>query len=150
MLWLLPYLKWLHILGAIAGLGANLTFPVWLKLAKREPNAVRFTVYGIEVVEKVANAGYATVLLTGIGMVLITNIPWTTPWLLSALFLFGAIGIVIGSLYLPAQKKLNVYAEQPESPQYFAAQKRTVSIMITVIVLVVSIEFLMTVKPALW
>lgn len=150
MLWLLPYFKWLHILGAITGLGASLTFPLWLQLAKREPGAVRFTVHGIEFVEKLANVGYAIVLLTGIGMVLITNIPWTTPWLLSALILFGAIGVVIGLLYLPAQKKLNAYAGQPDSLEYFVAQKRAVSIMITVIVLVVSIEFLMTVKPALW
>lgn len=150
MLGLLPYLKWLHILGAITRLGASLTFPIWLRLARREPSAVRFTVRGIEVIEKVANAGYATVLLSGVGMVLATNLPWTTPWLLSALVLFGVIGLVIGVFYLPTQKKLIGYAEQPASPEYLAAQKRAIAVMIVVIILVVSIEFLMTVKPALW
>jgi hypothetical protein len=42
------------------------------------------------------------------------------------------------------------YAEQPASPEYLAAQKRAIAVMIVVIILVVSIEFLMTVKPALW
>jgi uncharacterized membrane protein len=147
---LYPYLKWLHILGAIAGLGANFTYPVWLRLARRDPNATEFTLKGIESVEKVANAGYATVLITGVSMVLIAKIPWSTPWLLAALTLFATIGVVIAVLYIPAQREQNALAGQPTTAEYQRAEEKTSRAGVIVIILVVAIEFLMTVKPALW
>jgi uncharacterized membrane protein len=150
MITLYSILKWLHVLGAIAGLGANFTYPIWLRLARSEPGATRFTVRGIESVEKIANAGYATVLITGVSMVLLAGISWTTPWLLSALVLFALIGIVIGVYYVPAQKKQHTLADRPTSPEYLAAEERASRVGVLVILLVVAIEFLMTVKPALW
>ena len=42
MLALLPYLKWLHILSAIAALGANFTYPIWTRLAAKDPASTRF------------------------------------------------------------------------------------------------------------
>lgn len=150
MLALLPYLLWLHILGSITALGANFTYPIWLRLARKEPAATRFTLHGIEAVEKVANTGYALLLITGIAMLLVGGIPWTTPWVLSGLVLFVIVGAIAGALYVPAQKKQIVLANNPESPEYKAAEERTSQIGILVILLVVLIEFLMTVKPALW
>jgi uncharacterized membrane protein len=150
MLALLPYLRWLHILGAIAALGANFTYPIWLRLARKEPGATRFTVHGIEAVERVANAGYGLLLLTGIVMILVGNIPWTTPWLLSGIILFVVVGFIAGVFYLPAQKKQIALADKPTSPEYLAAEDRASRIGTLVILLVVLIEFLMTVKPALW
>ena len=150
MIVLFPYLKWLHILGAIIGLGASFTYPLWLKVAKRQPANTSFIVHGIESVEKVANLGYAVVLITGIAMVLVAGIPFTTSWLLTALILFASIGVVVGVLYLPAQKAQAALADRPESPEYLAAEERTTRILVAVILLVVAIEFLMTVKPRLW
>lgn len=146
----MPYLKWLHILGAIAALGANFTYPIWLRLARREPGATQFTLHGIEAVERVANTGYALLFLTGVTMLLVGGIPWTTPWILSGLVLFFAVGFIAGVFYLPAQKAQNKLADNPTSPEYLAAEERTSRIGILVIILVVLIEFLMTVKPALW
>ncbi|MEX2160693.1 MAG: DUF2269 family protein [Anaerolineales bacterium] len=150
MLALLPYLKWLHILGAIAALGANFTYPIWLRLARRDPVATRFTLHGIESVEKVANLGYALLFLTGVAMLLVGNIPWSTPWVLSSLVLFAVVGFIAGVLYIPVQKKQNALADKATSPEYLAAEERTNRIGILVILLVVLIEFLMTVKPRLW
>jgi len=150
MLALLPYLLWLHILGAITALGANFTYPIWLRLARREPEATRFTLHGIEAVEKVANTGYAILFLTGIAMLFVGNIPWTTPWVLSGLILFFVLGLIAGVFYIPAQKAQNALADKPTSPEYLAAEERTSRIGILVILLVVLIELLMTVKPALW
>lgn len=149
MLALLPYLRWLHILGAIAALGANFTYPIWLRLARKEPSATAFTMRGIEAVERVANAGYVLLLLTGIAMILVGNIPWTTPWLLSGIVLFVVLGFIAGVFYVPAQKKQIAFAEKPSSPEYKAAEERANLIGTLVIVLVVLIEFLMTVKPTL-
>ncbi len=150
MLVLLPYLKWLHILGAIAALGANFTYPIWLQLARKEPSATRFTLHGIEAVEKVANSGYAVLFLTGVAMLLVGGIPWTTPWVLTGLILFFVVGGSAGALYIPAQKKQNALADNPTSVEYLAAEDRASRIGAIVIILVVLIEFLMTVKPALW
>lgn len=150
MIVLFPYLKWLHILGAIIGLGASFTYPLWLKLARRQPANTRFIVNGIESVEKVANLGYVTVLITGIAMMLVAGIPFTTSWLLTALILFVSIGIVVGVLYVPAQKNQAALADNPQSPEYLAAEERVTRILVAVILLVIVIEFLMTVKPRLW
>jgi len=150
MLAFLPYLKWLHILGAIAALGANFTYPIWLRLARREPESTRFTLHGIEAVERIANTGYGLLLLTGIAMLFVSGIPWTTPWVLSGLILFVIVGAIAGLLYIPAQKKQVALADKPTSPEYIAADERTSRIGILVILLVVLIEFIMTIKPALW
>ena len=150
MLALLPYLLWLHILGAITALGANFTYPIWARLARREPESTRFTLQGIEAVEKVANAGYGVLFLTGIAMLLVSGIPWTTPWVLSGLILFFIVGAIAGLLYIPAQKKQAALSDKPTSPEYIAADERASRIGVLVILLVVLIEFLMTVKPALW
>lgn len=147
---LYPYLKWLHVLGAIAALGANFTYPIWTRLARKDPNATRFSLRGIEAVEKVANAGYAILLLTGVAMVLLANIPWTTPWVLSALILLGVVIFVVAAFYVPAQKKQHSLVINPTSSEYLAAEDRTSRFGVLVIVLVVAIEFLMTVKPVLW
>ena len=150
MLALLPYLKWLHILSAIAALGANFTYPIWTRLAAKDPASTRFTLHGIEAVEKLANAGYALLLITGIAMLLVGGIPWTTPWVLSGIILFVIVGAIAGTLYVPAQRKQFALADNPTSAEYKAAEERTSRIGILVILLVVLIEFLMTVKPALW
>jgi uncharacterized membrane protein len=147
---LYPYFKWLHILGAIAALGANFTYPIWLRLARKEPSSTRFTLHGIEAVEKIANAGYAILLLTGVAMVLLANIPWTTPWLLSALVLLAIVIFVVAAFYVPAQKKQQALVDKPTSAEYLAAEDRAARFGVLVILLVVAIEFLMTVKPALW
>ncbi|MGH2582875.1 MAG: DUF2269 family protein [Anaerolineales bacterium] len=150
MLTLLPYLRWLHILGAIAALGANFTYPIWLRLARKEPDSTAFAVRGIEAVERVANAGYGLLLITGIAMILIGNIPWTTPWLLSGIVLFVVVGFTAGVFYVPAQKKQIAFADKPTSPEYLAAEERANRVGVLVILLVILIEFLMTVKPRLW
>lgn len=104
---LLPYLKWLHILGAITALGANFTYPIWLRLARKDPASTRFTLHGIEAVERVANTGYAVLFLTGIALLLVGGISWTTPWVLAGLVLFLMVGFIAGVFYIPAQKAPN-------------------------------------------
>jgi hypothetical protein len=69
---------------------------------------------------------------------------------LSGLILFVIVGAIAGLLYIPAQKKQVALADKPTSPEYTAAEERTSRIGILVILLVVLIEFIMTIKPALW
>lgn len=83
-------------------------------------------------------------------MVLLANIPWTTPWVLSALILLGVVIFVVAAFYVPAQKKQHSLVINPTSSEYLAAEDRTSRFGVLVIVLVVAIEFLMTVKPVLW
>jgi uncharacterized membrane protein len=150
MLALLPYLKLIHILSAVAALGANFTYPIWTRLAAKQTGSTRFMLSGIEAVEKLANAGYALLLISGIAMIFVGNIPWTTPWLLSGLILFVVVGAIAGIFYIPAQRKQIALADKSTSPEYKAAEDRASRIGVLVILLVVLIEFLMTVKPALW
>ena len=150
MLALLPYLKLLHILGAVTALGANFTYPIWLRLGRKETSATRFALHGIEAVEKVANSGYVVLLLTGVAMLYVGGIAWTTPWVLTGLILFFVVGGIAGVLYIPAQRKQNALSDNPTSSEYLAAEDRASRTGVVVIILVVIIEFLMTVKPALW
>jgi hypothetical protein len=100
--------------------------------------------------ENWAGVGYGTLFVSGVAMVLLAGYAWTTPWILSALILFAVIGFIAGRLYGPALRSQVALADKPESADYKAAEDRAGKVGALLILLVVLIELLMTVKPALW
>jgi uncharacterized membrane protein len=144
------WIKWLHVLGAIIALGANLTYPIWDTQARKDPKSTKFMLGGITALEKWAGVGYATLVLSGVAMILLAGYAWTTPWIISSLGLFVVVGFIAGRFYSPALRAQAALADKPESAEYEAAEVRSAKIGILVILLVVLIELLMTVKPALW
>jgi uncharacterized membrane protein len=143
-------LKWLHVLGAIVALGANITYPIWLRLASGNAGSTKFVLGGIHRLERIANASYGFVFLSGIAMLFTASIPWTTPWVLSSIVLFIAVGFTGGMLYTPAFRKQMELAENPDSAEYKAAEERANRLGVVATLLTVLIVFLMTVKPRLW
>ena len=54
MLYLL--LKWLHVLLAIAAVGTNLTYGVWIARARRQPELLPFALRGVKLLDdRIAN-----------------------------------------------------------------------------------------------
>lgn len=143
-------LKWLHILLAIAAIGTNLTYSVWLIRASKRPEVLPFTLRGVKILDDwIANPSYALLLVTGIGLVLIGAWPLTTTWILISLVLY-VLAVVLGLVgYTPTlrrQIKL-VDGGKYESQEYAALDRRGRILGIVLAVLVVAIVFLMVVKP---
>lgn len=143
-------LKWLHILLAIAAIGTNLTYSVWLIRASKRPEVLPFTLRGVKILDDwIANPSYALLLATGIGLVLIGAWPLTTTWILISLVLY-VLAVVLGLVgYTPTlrrQIKL-VDGGKYESQEYAALDRRGRILGIVLAVLVVAIVFLMVVKP---
>ena len=86
---LLVIVKWIHVLAAIAAVGANLTYGLWISRAAREPQTLPFVLRSIHVIDsRLANPCYGLLLVTGLVMAYLLPIPLTTPWLLTAIVLY--------------------------------------------------------------
>lgn len=58
--------KWIHVLSAIAALGSNFTFAIWLASAARNPQALTYTLQTIKLIdERLSNWAYRLLLITG-------------------------------------------------------------------------------------
>jgi uncharacterized membrane protein len=146
-------IKWIHVLAAITAVGANITYAMWIARAAREPDVLPFVLRTISTIDRrLANPNYAVLLLTGSLMALQIRIPFTTPWLLTALvlyFLAALLGIV---LYAPTarQQRQILETEGFDSPNYKSVARRATWLGIVVTVDVIVIVFLMVMKPMLW
>ena len=142
--------KWLHVLLAIAAVGTNLTYGVWLTRAGRDPAALPFTLRGVKILDdRIANPAYGLLLLSGV--MLLALGPWMPPptWLVAALVIFVVV-VVIGTVgYTPTLRSQIRLAESsgPASPEYQRLATRGQRLGILLAVLVVAISFLMVVKP---
>jgi uncharacterized membrane protein len=150
---LYPVIKWLHILAAIAALGSNLTYGIWLSYAEREEKALAFALRGIQRLDqRLANPSYGVLLVTGVLMVLLARLPLTLPWLLVALVLYVLTALLGIFAYAPLLRRQMSLAETagPASPEYRATAVRSLQLGVLTIVIVAAIVFLMVVKPTLW
>lgn len=143
-------LKWIHILSAIVAVGTGATYAVWLRAAGEDKASTRFALNGIARLEKLANPSYGVLFLSGVAMLFVNGIPWTTPWVLSGIVIFVIMGALGGMGYAPALRKQNELADKPDSPEYLAAQERANRVGVAILLLAVIVEYLMTAKPLLW
>ena len=127
----------IHILGAVLALGAPMAAPL---LRRRS----------LMLDKQLANAGYAVLLLTGLGLIAYSGLAWTTPWILISFALYGVAGILALVGYLPGLRDQRRHAAQPESPAYLDAEERANTYSIFLSLIMVAIVYLMTVKPPLW
>ena len=150
---LFPLLKWLHILAAIVAVGANATYGIWLARASRNTEALPFTLRTIKLIDDwLANPAYASQLVTGLLMVFVLPLPLTTPWLLTALILYGILVLVGLGGYTPTLRRQIQLLDREgfQSTAYQALARRGTILGIILAVLAITIVFLMVVKPALW
>ncbi len=151
MLFLL--LKWIHVLAAIAAVGANITYGIWLTRASQQPQVLPFTLRGVKLIDdRIANPAFGLLLVTGLLMLFVLPLPLTTPWVLTALVLYIFV-VLIGLLgYTPTlRRQIQVLdSEGAASPNYQALARRGTMLGAVLGVLVIVIVFLMVVKPGLW
>ena len=147
------FIKYIHILSAIAAVGANITYGIWIARASREPKELPFILRNIQFIDRrVANPCYGLLLLTGVLMALLAPISLTTPWLLSALILYVTAALLGIFAYAPVMRRQIqlLDSEGFNSPAYQVAEKRSRMIGILVTADVLLILLLMVVKPAPW
>jgi len=144
-------LKILHVLAAITALGANLTYPFWLRRAGTDRDRVLDALDGIRALDRrVANPAYIVVFILGIFLVLTGNLSFTTFWIAAAIVLFIVVAVLGAVAYAPALRRQEAEARADvRSPAYAAAARRQNVIGGVVTLLVVAIVFLMVAKPTL-
>lgn len=146
-------LRFIHVLLAISAAGSNITYGVWLARAGREPEHLPHVLRGVKILDdRIANPAYGLLFVTGVAMLYVGKIAWTTPWLLSAIVLYVALLLVGLRGYAPLLRRQISVLERSghASPEYREVESRARVVGILLAVLVVVIVFLMVTKPPLW
>jgi uncharacterized membrane protein len=149
---LYTFLKFLHVVFAIVAIGFNVSYAVWLRRAVNAPEHAAHILRGIKVLDdRFATPAYVLLLITGLWMVFVADIPLSTFWIAVALVLY--VGLVVGGMlfYTPVLRRQTALAEggRSDSDEYRAAAKRGTVVGAVLVLLVFVIEFLMVTKPTL-
>jgi uncharacterized membrane protein len=145
--------KFVHVLLAIIAVGFNATYGVWLTRVAREPVPTQsFVLRGIKRLDDwFANPAYVLLAVTGVTMVLLGELRFTTFWIAGGIVLW-AIAVALGFFVYTPMVRNQIHSLEtagPESADYkrYAANARFLGIALAVIV--VAIVFLMVTKPTL-
>jgi uncharacterized membrane protein len=144
--------KFVHILSAIVAVGTNVTYGLIMARSATQPDHERFALDVVKTIDgRLANPGYAILLVTGIWMVFISPFDITELWIVAALVLYAATAVGGVAIYSPILKRQNqvLDSEGPASPAYRALADRARAVGIVLTALVVIIVFLMVTKPTL-
>jgi uncharacterized membrane protein len=144
-------LKLIHILLAIAAVGANFTYGVWIMRARANPAFAAVALRGVKLIDdRIANPAYLLMLPTGAAMVWIAGYGFGTRWIAWATGLW-ALAVLLGYLgYTPslAAQIRAIEADGPDSPAALAAAKRGGVFSALLGVVILAIVVLMVFKPA--
>ena len=142
-------LKLLHVVAAIIAVGTNVTYFFWLQRAKTAAPPSDVLLEGIQSLDrKLANPAYVVLPVTGIIMVLIGEIGFTTFWVATAIGLYIAMGAFAGIAFSPAlRRQVELARAGAAADDYAAATRRTMVTGTITMLLIVAILYLMVVKP---
>lgn len=149
----------LHVLGAIAGLGVNLTYLPLMAFGERAGAKQRaFVFHAIRRLDRrLATPAYGTQLVTGLLLVWLLRIDlFATSWLEAGigLYIFTLVFAIV--VYAPAFRRQLALADMladgdgVATPDYRAAAARSTRMGVVTIAVVVGIVVLMVSKPHLW
>ncbi len=145
-------IRYVHVLLAIVAVGFNASYGIWLARAAREPAHLGHVLRGIKVLDdRFANPAYGLLIVTGLSMVWVNQIPLLqTRWVLSALVLYAILLIVGFGVYTPTLRRQISLLESagPTSADYLALASRGRITGIFLAVVALAIVFLMVTKPA--
>ncbi|MGH2724104.1 MAG: DUF2269 family protein [Actinomycetota bacterium] len=146
------WLKFVHVLAAIVAVGFNASYGVWLARVAKSPEHQGHVLRTIKVLDdRFANPAYGLLLITGLSMVFVADIPLSTLWIALGLGLYS-LAVLLGIAgYTPTLRK-QIAALEAEGPQSHAYQRlaaRGRALGMVLAVLVVGIVFLMVTKPTL-
>lgn len=150
----------LHVLGAIAGLGTNLTFGLIMAFGERTGGHARvFAIRTIQTLDRrLANPAYVAQLATGLVLVWLSKIDlFGTSWLLLGIGLYAAVAVLGVTVYGPVLRKQTALAEQlaadgeeGTAADYREVARRSTMLGVLATIMVVAIVALMVAKPQLW
>lgn len=146
------FIKALHVLLAIIAVGFNASYGIWLGRAAKEPDHELHVLRTIKVLDdRFANPAYALLLISGVAMVLIADIPLTTFWIAASLVLYVILVIVGLGLYTPTLRRQiqALETEGAESANYKRLATRGNVVGMSLAIPVVVIVFFMVLKPTL-
>lgn len=146
----LAALKLLHVLLAIVAVGANLTFPLWIRLAERDPAHLRFTLLGIRWLDRyVTIPTYGLLALTGLALAVLGAVPLTTGWLAVSIALYVGVAVLGFTVYRPVSgaRLAALESGSPGDLAYRRARQQARALDGTVIAAVLVILALMVLKP---
>jgi len=142
-------LKLIHVLAAIVAVGANVTYFVWLSRTRRQPEQAAYVLPGIKALDaRVANPAYVVLPITGIFMVLEADLGFTTFWIITAIILYVAMGVIAGVLFSPSlRRQVELATTGAEPSAYAQAARRTTVTGVITMVPIAAILYLMVIKP---
>src|SRR2546421_4795928 len=143
--------KFVHVLLAIIAVGFNATYGVWLARVAGEPVPTQsFVLHGIKRLDDwFANPAYVLLAVTGVTMVFVGELRFTTFWIAGGIVLW-AIAVALGFFVYTPMLRSQIRALEtsgPESEDYrrYAADARVMGIFLAAILRVV--VFLLVAKP---
>jgi len=143
--------KFLHILLAIAAVGFNASYAIWLVRARNHPEHLDFALRGVKFMDDyIANPAYIGLLITGLAMVLL--LPWNllhSFWLEAAIVLWAIVALLGYGVYTPTlSRQIKVLAAKgAKDEQYKWLDQRAQRIGPALGVIVIVIVGLMVFKP---
>jgi uncharacterized membrane protein len=149
----LVIVKFFHVLLAIIAVGFNASYGVWLARLAREPVPTQsFVLRGLKRLDDwFANPAYVLLAVTGVTMVFVGELRFTTFWIAGGIVLW-AIAVALGFFVYTPMLRNQIQALEttgPDSDDYkrYASNARFMGVLLAVIVVV--IVFLMVTKPTL-
>lgn len=146
-----PPLKLVHVVSAIVAVGTNVTYFVWLTVMKgRSQSEQSFALATIRRLDSsLANPAYFVLPVTGVIMVLIEDIGFTTFWIAVAIGLYVLVAVIAGALFAPSLRRLAeiVDTQGPDAAAYADAARRTRTMGLLTMLPVAAILYLMVLKP---
>jgi uncharacterized membrane protein len=140
-----------HVLSAIVAVGTNVTYSVWLATMKgRSQPDQSFVLETIKTLDsRLANPAYGILPLTGVIMVLVGDLGFTTFWILAAIGLYVLVGVIAGVFFGPSLRRQTelVAREGTGSGGYEAAARRTRTTGLLTMLPVAGILYLMVMQP---
>ncbi len=146
------FLKFLHVLLVIIAVGFNASYGIWFARAAKEPEHEAHVVRGIKILDdRFANPAYVLILVTGIAMVLVGDLDFSTFWIAGGLTLYVFLSLLAILVFTPLLRKQVDLAEAGgvATDEYKALAKRGSLLGISMAVMVITIVFLMVTKPTL-
>ena len=143
-------LRLAHVVLTVVAVGTNVSFPVWVRLAEREPSHLTFTLRAVRRIDRwVTIPAYGLVALTGLALAVAQATPLTSPWLGGSLALFVLVIAVGAVLYAPVSRWRLAAAERGgvTDPAYRRERGRIDGLDALILLAIFAIVALMVLRP---
>lgn len=144
-----PYALFAHVGAAIVGVGANLTYLLWLRLAGRDRTRLTFAISGIRYLDRrLGMPSYAVLFVSGMALGLSGRWSFRGLWLMVGITLFIGLTYVGIVVLAPAIRRLLAAAEADPRGDAYAREARFARLLFLISAgLMVAIVALMVFKP---